>query len=207
MDINQWIQQVKVAYQLLGKPFPPNGESVLLSKILENGTGTETQVKVGAEVMDVMTRFFYKRAAQGEPFGSLSRIKEEFGSSLEENYGLSSGPFINMAKTYWTYKLEIKELFPAHHDNILSKILGKIELDIASVFFPTPGALKMPLTLRKTKQRQLLQEYAPEIDIERFLSENPILRVEASRKGCFGSIMIVVLIVLGFIIALQPIFK
>jgi hypothetical protein len=87
------------------------------------------------------------------------------------------------------------------------KVLSNVPLHIASVFFPTPGALKMPLTLRKTKQRQLLQEYAPEIDIERFLSENPILRVEASRKGCFGSIMIVVLSVLGFIIALQPIFK
>ena len=206
MDINQWVQQVKVAYQLLEKPFPPNGESVLLSKIPGGGSDTEEQLEIGAEVMDAMIRLFYKRAVQGEPFGSLSRIKEKLGSSLEENYGLSSGPFINMAKTYWTYKLEIEDLFPPYRDNILSGILGKIELDIAGVFFPTRG-IKMPLTLRKAQQRRLLKEYAPEIDVERFLSENPIMEAEGSRKGCFGSIIIIVLAVLALLIALQPIFK
>jgi hypothetical protein len=102
--------------------------------------------------------------------------------------------------------LETEDLFPAHRDKILPSILRAIELDIAGVFFPTPG-VKMPLALRKTKQRELLKEYAPEIDVERFLSENPILEVERSRKGCFGSIILIVLAVLALLIALQAIFK
>lgn len=205
MDIDHWISQLSKAYESAGTPFTPEKRAFLLAEISEGGTPRESEVK--SEAIDVMTRFFFKKASCGETFGSPSRIKERFGQSIEENYGLSSGPFINMAKTYWTYKLEVQDLVVEYPNLVLSEILSKIEIDVAGAFFPTPGIVKMPLNSRIARQRQLLQEYSPEIDIERFISENPILRVEADRKGCLGSIIMVILIILGFITALQLFFK
>src|SRR3990172_6290440 len=113
MNIDQWLLQVSQAYQSVGKQFSPDKKVFLLAELSESST--ESQKEILSEVYDVMTRFFYNKASRGEPFGSLKRIKERFGSSLEENYGLSSGPFIDMAKTYWTYKLEVQDLFPELH--------------------------------------------------------------------------------------------
>jgi len=90
MNINQWLLQVSQAYQSVGKQFSPDKRSFILAELSESIT--ELQKEILAEVYDVMTRFFYNKAFRGEAFGSLSRIKERFGSSLEENYGLSSGP-------------------------------------------------------------------------------------------------------------------
>lgn len=191
MNIDQWLLQVSQAYQSVGKQFSSDKKVFLLTELPESIT--ESQKEILAEVYDIMTRFFYRKASRGETFGSLSRIKERFGSSLEDNYALSSGPFINMAKAYWTYKIEVKDLFPAHHKCALSQILLKIETDIASVFFPTPGPITMPVSLRMETQRQLLQEYASGTDIERFLSESPILKTSEGRKrggilGIFGKL-------------------
>lgn len=69
-------------------------------------------------------------------------IKERFGNTLEENYGMLDGPFIDMAKTYWTFKIEVGDLYPDYHNRVLSKILQEIEFNRASVFFPTPGPIK-----------------------------------------------------------------
>ena len=179
MNINQWLLQVSQAYQSVGKQFSPDKRSFILAELSESIT--ELQKEILAEVYDVMTRFFYNKAFRGEAFGSLSRIKERFGSSLEENYGLSSGPFIDMAKTYWTYKLEVLDLFPQYHKCALAQILSEIETAIAGIFFPTPGPISLPVS-RKEAQRQLLQEYAPKMDIERFLSESPILKVSEGQK-------------------------
>jgi hypothetical protein len=191
VNIDQWLLLISQAYQSAGEQFSPDKRAFLLTELSENIT--KTQKEILAEVDDIMIRFFFSKASRGETFGSLKRIKEQFGSFLEENYGLSSGPFIDMAKTYWTYKLEAQDLFPEHHRCALSQILLKIETDIAGVFFPTPGPRTMPASLRRETQRQLLQEYAPSIDIERFLSESPILKVSEGQKrggisGIFGKL-------------------
>jgi hypothetical protein len=173
MNIDQWVLQILRAYQLLGFPFSAKKKSSLLAELSDEST--ETQKDIIAEALDVMTHYFFKKAASGETFGPLSRIKEEFGQSLEENYGLSSGPFINMAKTYWTYKLEVRDLFPEHNNIALAQMLLSLETNIAGLFFPTPGPMTISVNKRREAQRQVLQEYAPEIDIDIFLGNNPIL--------------------------------
>lgn len=179
MNIDQWLLQVSQAYQSVEKQFSPDKKAFLLTELSESST--EAQKETLAEVYDVMTRFFYSKASRGETFGSLSRIKEKFGSSLEENYGLLNGPFLDIARTYWTYKLEVQDLFPKHYKCNLAQILAEIETDIAGVFFPTPGPIRIPVSLRRERQRQLLQVYTPGIDIERVLSESPILKVSEAR--------------------------
>lgn len=64
-------------------------------------------------------------------------------------------------------------------------LLRQVEINIASLFFPTPGSASIPVKKRLQDQRQFLKEVAPNIDIERFLSENPILKWESSRQGSF----------------------
>jgi len=133
------------------------------------------------EIMEAMTRYFFRKAVCGETFGPTGRIEETFGRPVERNYQLSSGPFISLAKTYWTYKVEVHDLFPEHHDLVLSQVLTKVEGDIASVFFPTPGPVMIWVRQRRQQQRQLLEQYAPEIDIDTFVENNPILGTSRGR--------------------------
>jgi len=199
MNIDQWIHEVSKAYQTFGMQFSSNKKALLFEELSESST--QAQKEIVSETIEVMSRFFFKKASQGETFGSLSRVEERFGQSIEENYGMQSGPFIDLAKSYWTYKVEVGDLFPDHHSLALSQALLGVENDIASVFFPTPGPMQIPVHQRRETQRQLLQEYAPEIDIERFLSDNPMLKAEERRGGWFGIVLLIILIPVGFLIA------
>jgi len=196
MNVNQWISCISEAYEITGKVFSLRKKAILLGKlpvddinkdevdkgIFEYGVlpkpfrvQDESQNNVIEETTEVITRYFFRKFTLGETFGLISRIKEEVRDSVEENYGLSSGLFINMAKTYWTYKIEVKDLFPKYHNLVLSQVLLKVEGEIASVFFPSPGPVVIWVRQRREMQRQLLEYYAPGIDIDAFLENNPIL--------------------------------
>jgi len=196
MNIDQWILCISEAYEITGKVFSPHRREMLLGKVsvddfnkdkidkglFEYGVLSEpferqgeSQNDVIEETREVITRYFFRKAALEETFGPINRVKEKFGDSVEKNYGLSSGPFINVAKTYWTYKIEVQDLFPKYHNLVLSQVLLKVEGDIASVFFPTPGPAVIWVRQRREMQRQLLEQYAPEIDVDAFLENNPIL--------------------------------
>ncbi len=187
MNIEEWVIELEEAYQSIGTSLLDDRKQVLLTEL--SASSSEAQKQVVAEAIDVMTRYFFRKVVAGRTFGPPSRIKERFGDSVEENYGLSTGPFIDMARAYWTYKTEVGDLFPKHHSLALSQALREVEMNIGSVFFPTPGPMSIPVEKRVETQRQILDELAPDIDIERFLSESPILRAEAGRRGCFGLLL------------------
>ena len=199
MNINQWISQLTEAYQSVGKSLSPEKKTLLFAELSE--TSPQLQKELVAEASDIMIRFFFRKASRSETFGSLSRVKDKFGETVEENYGLSSGPFINMAKTYWTYKIEVNDLAREHYKTALFKMLKEIEINIAGTFFPTSGPSNMPVSLRIKAQRQLLEEYAPDMDVERFLTESPILKTSTRRTGCLGTIILFVLILIALSIA------
>jgi hypothetical protein len=133
------------------------------------------------ETKELVTRYFFKKVALGETFGSITRVKQKFGHSLEANYDISSGPFIDMAKTYWTYQLEVRDLFPKYHDLVLAQVLVQVEGRIGSVFFPHPGPIIHWVRGRRETQRELLEEYAPEMDVNAFLDTNPFLGTSKGR--------------------------
>jgi len=141
--------------------------------------GTQTEA---AQTEKVMRRYFFQKATRGEVFGLISRAEQKFGRrSIERNYQLSSGPFLDLAKTYWTYKMEVLDLFPDHHDLVLAQVLVREEGAVASVFFPTPGPTVIWVRQRRQQQRQMLGEYAPDIDVEAFLENNPLLGTSKGR--------------------------
>jgi len=200
MNISQWISCVSEAYKITEKTFSFHKKKLLLKKLeksfidklikneIDKGffeTGVSSILSFGVknkfqndieETKKIITRYFFKKAINEETFGPISRIiKEWFRNSIEENYSLPSGPFINIAKTYWTHKIEVHNLFLEHYDLILSQVLLEVEGNIASVFFPTPGPGVFWVGQRKEMQRKLLKQYAPKIDIDAFLENNPIL--------------------------------
>lgn len=145
---------------------------------------------------------FFFCAADGYEFVSSSGIKERFGKTLEENYASAhtTPAFMRFATAYWTLKILTSML----HDITITKgrlylnlLLQKLELDIASVFFPTSSqlTLSIPVAQREEQQRRLILESGAKFDIEEFISGNPILQQHTqaqSRSGCLGILLAII---------------
>ncbi|MBC8179577.1 hypothetical protein H8E88_00490 [candidate division KSB1 bacterium] len=140
------------------------------------------------KIVQVFTRYFFKKALKGETFCDPSKIKKEFGKTLEQHYNVSSGPFLNFAYTYWTFRFQLDEdqyTKLKEHVPLFFPILRTAEMNIAGSFFPSGGHVSAE------NQRQILNEYAPEINIERFLSDNPLI---SRKSGCLGSVLFLLLL-------------
>lgn len=201
MNIEQWGHIVADAYKLTGVEYSPAIKSLLFANTSEIPTNTLSteQKELLRNTIEVMSKLFFIKATKGETFGPISRIKEKYGATLEENYSLVDGPFFNMAKTYWTYQCEVLDLLGAQRSCYLAEVLFGVEFNVRCVFFPTPGPNKIDVKTREEKQREVLKEYAPEIDIERFVTESPILRAESRRSGCLSVLIILIMSVTSII--------
>jgi hypothetical protein len=145
---------------------------------------------------------FFKCAADGYEFTPENRINKWFGGiSLKENYPDPSEAFIRFAKTYWTFKRIWRDLSEGYNNLIIFKLLSKLEIDIATVFFPTPGPWTIPVEKREQAQRQLILESGANIDVDEFISGNPILRYYKStkRSGCLGVILTIAIFIVAII--------
>lgn len=207
MTDQQWIELFQEAYKFpfrediridewKNRDFTKSEIDFLLSESKRTTEYSDIEREHMLEISEMFTRYFFKKALNGETFCSLEELKKDFrGKSFEQLYGFSSGPFINLAKTYWTFRHQLNEdTFGPKKTNLrFYQILRYVETNIAGAFFPSGGAVS------KENQINILKEFAPEINIERFLSENPLL----SRKvGCFGgliflSFLILILILVG----------
>lgn len=212
MNVNEWLSCVSEAYDVAKEEFSSRRKELLLKKLpvedLDKEEAIKSAFRMGVlsalpywkkfqddveETLEVLTRYFFRKVINRQTFGPISRVKERFKNSFEENYELRKGPFIDMANTYWTYDIEVHDFFPQHHNLMLAQILLKIERDIGSVFFPSPGEVVIWVRQRRQLQRQLLEQYAPEINIDAFLENNPILgtsRGRISRNVFRGRILI-----------------
>lgn len=179
MELNQWAALLRQQCTAMGFPKDKLGLDFLLSKSCDALSNEQEEIIIYTR--DIIWRIVLGKAAIGRTVGNPDRIKQRYGMSVEENYGLSQGPFIDLARSYWTFKLELRDLFPNHREIMLAAILSDTEVEIASVFFPSPGPSKIPVEVRKAKQVELLKKYAPGIDIQRFVRENPILKLRLTR--------------------------
>jgi len=183
MNIEQWISCICEAYKTAGETFSPRKKKMLSEELPEDNVSINQDTKdIINETMELVIRYFFKKVTLGETFGSIARVEQTFGHSLEANYDISSGPFIDMAKTYWTYDVEISDLLPEYANLVLSQVLlevrGRI---IGSLFFPHPGPIILWVRGRRETQRELLEEFAPEMDIDAFLGNNPLLGTSKGR--------------------------
>jgi len=200
-NLETWLRIFEDAYSLEGKELTAEDREVLLSRMTPGKALTDVQRLTVGIADEATRRTFWQRAAHGKPFGDVDRIRQKFGRSIEENYGISEGPFIDVARTYWTFKTEVADLSRGDRDRILYQLLSNIEQEVAAVFFPTPGPSKVDPNLREAQQRETLEEYAPRIDIERFLSESPILATERqSQKSGYGTPVLVAVAVIALLL-------
>lgn len=175
MDIEAWESTIEDALGQSNVAYHPQYSTIaLVSPRPREAKG------LGADMMIAMEREFWRRVCVQETFGDVHRVASQFGRSLEDNYGVRDGPFLDLANTYWTFKLEMDDIMPEYNDTWLGQALMAVELNISNLFFPTPGPAALPKRLRKREQKKYLEHIAPEFEIDRFLSENPML------KGWFG---------------------
>ena len=125
--------------------------------------------------MVAVTTVFYRMATNGSLFGSLKRIRETFGFTLEQNYALTEGPFIKMARTYWIFKLEVEDLFEKDSNllNLQYAILEKLKVD-----HPHVRDKELWTMVLKSRSLSRLNRGAPGIpnyEIERIIRKKNLL--------------------------------
>jgi hypothetical protein len=97
MDIRSWEVEIKNSLKRHNLNYRPTYSSIALV------SPRPPEAKdLGANIMIAMEREFWRRVCAREVFGDTKRIEDEFGRSLEDNYSVKSGPFLDVAKTYWT---------------------------------------------------------------------------------------------------------
>lgn len=211
MTVQQWLQHFRYAYDLpyrndmrsdqwIKREFTQEESSFLLQEYSPELASAQQQHVL--EVIQIFTRYFFKLVLTGELFCPIEKIRSEFGKSLEEVYDLKNGPFLNLARTYWTFRIELdQDQYSSSNRYIplLFPILRTVEMNISGIFFPSPGPKTMSAAQRAMRHEQVLKEYAPQIDARRLISESPIIKAESAR-GCLSIILIVpfVTILLSF---------
>jgi len=197
MTNDEWLKYFEEAYKLPfreniridrweNRDFTRSEIQFLLSKVKSSGEYSNIERKHCLEIIQIFTRLFFRKALNGETFCYLEKIKSDFfGKSFEQIYGSSSGPFTNLAKTYWTFRHQLNEDTdrPKEYTPLFFQILRNVETNIAGGFFPSAGAVSEEI------QRKILKEFAPEIDIERFINENPMIR--SKKTGCIGALLFI----------------
>ena len=139
---------------------------------------------------------FFTCAVRGQAFVATDRIKSQLGRTLENNYPGASEAFLRFATSYWTLKMLADDLSldTRYQQTAIQQLFRKIETDIASVFFPTPGPVRVSARKRQQAQRRLLLDSGVPIDIEEFMTGNPILAASPRRTGCAAVIGALVLV-------------
>ncbi len=118
---------------------------------------------------------FFQCAAEGYSFADPARIRLTFGQTLAQRCPRATPTFLRFATSYWTLKIIIDDLWrldqalPGTTTTVLAQLLARLETDVASVFFPSPGPIRIPRFLRVRRQRKILAQSGAAIDIEEFL--------------------------------------
>jgi len=203
---DQWLRHFEEAYKI---PFRNDTrinswqirefsteEKIFLQEIYSEELKTLYQQDI-MDIVQIMTRYIFKIAENGYTFCPLDKIKSMSGKTIEENYGVSSGYFYNLAKTYWTFRLELDEqslqlIQKRTATPLFFMILRTVETTISGSFFPTGGSVS------EENQRMILKEFAPEINIEKYISENPMLR--GQKGGCLGMIAVLLILFTSMIV-------
>jgi hypothetical protein len=169
MNVQQWEREFEQAFQLCDLDYHPMYSSIAHDK-------REEDKSKAVDMHIAMERYFWHRVCARQPFGDVGRVAEKFGSSVEENYGVKSGPFVDLAACYFTFQIEMHDILPSAHNTWLAQALMAVEHQIRILFFPTPGPLAMPKRVRKAAQRDYLRQNAPQFSVERYIKDNPMLR-------------------------------
>lgn len=128
---------------------------------------------------------FMRAACDGHEFTDPNKIRARFGKTISENYPRASREFLGFATAYWTLKL-LMAAWLDHPDTLVVVLANWLELNVGSVFFPTPGPTPITPEQRAAAQRLLLARSGCEAAIAPLIRGNPLFTATASR-GCLSS--------------------
>jgi len=170
-------------------------DRILLAKKAEQIT--ENDKPRIASILQASYRGFFVCAAKGNTFVPVDQIQSKYGKTLEENYPGASQAFLRFAYSYWTLKCLALALAADedHERSGIQQLILKIERELGSIFFPTPGPIRMSTKAREKAQRKVLSEWKAPIAIEEFIKGNPILNAAPRGKG-YGTIVATIVICL-----------
>lgn len=123
---------------------------------------------------DVAISGFFHCAARNVIFTDLSRVKGLYGRALGEVYPWASPTFMKLARTYWTFKVALREC--GHDESVCAGLLWSIDETFAGVFFPTPGPIAPSREMRETTMRLVIEESGANFDVEDYMMNNPYLQ-------------------------------
>lgn len=169
-NLQAWLNHYRNAFQLSNKSFTSSEKEFLLQNYRKEDKQLQEQM---LEMCHIMMKYFFDMATGGKTFGTLQETEADLGMSIESNYGLSDGPFIALAKTYWTFRYQVDQFAHEHHKKNILQILRYVEVQVENIFF---GSQPMSKAQRYMRQEKILYEYAPKMDVKSFLSENPIIK-------------------------------
>lgn len=183
MNIDEWIGEVEKACKAFGKTLTAPDKEMLLRDTIEKpstfddtdrlvaeSVAAEMQRELIYEISELFIRYVFRKASDSETFGDLNRVEERFGTSIEKAYGIDSGPYLNLAKVYWTFKIELRDLLIEEKTNyrkkVIVQVLNRVEQEVGWSFFPLAGPLTVPAAIRRKEQKEFLEKYAPDVNIE-----------------------------------------
>jgi hypothetical protein len=201
MNINEWINIIEDSYRHSGRVFSENERTIFEKSfpddMIEMAGDSATQQACLTGVISlidnlplppnaisqydnrctIILEYFVYLFENGKTFGDVNRVKEVFGESLNEKFDVDSGLWFDFSKTYWTFKVEIMDLFDSYSSNklMLSHMLVKCEVVIAETFFPSSGPYKIPDSERINSQKEFLKLFSPATDINAFIRSNPTI--------------------------------
>jgi len=136
-------------------------------------------VAFDTEIFESALKGFFFHGANGYAFSDIKNVFSFFNMTFDELYPEATLPFIKFATSYWTLQFLVRphntKLEQRPRRTIAWELLSSVEFNVASLFFPTPGRHMINPKLRERDQRKILQELGVPIDIEEFITNNPIL--------------------------------
>jgi hypothetical protein len=127
-----------------------------------------------AALVHTAIRGFFHCALRNIVFADISRIREFYGRTLEQNYPGASPTFMKLARTYWTFKVVLIEC--RGDTSLCMGLLGEIELNFAGLYFPMRGFFGPSKSQRMETMRKVMEMSGAALDIEDYLRGNPYLR-------------------------------
>jgi hypothetical protein len=106
-------------------------------------------------------------------FTDIGDVRAYYGRSLEEVYPFATPTFMSLARTYWTFKVVLMRL--GSDPSLIARMLWRVDIDFAGVFFPTPGPFCPPAEARREAMATIIQASGAPFDLGDYLRNNPYL--------------------------------
>lgn len=129
----------------------------------------EKMLELWALDVAVLLLGFFQKVRQGEVYCDPELFVQDYGLTVEDRIGKSSGLHYNLENAYWTFCAKLRRwigqnirVYDCSLVCDLDEILARADSFLRGHFFPTPGRHDMGPQKRKLAQVEFLRVFAPD---------------------------------------------